>query len=411
MPRYVARQPILDRAEKVYGYGLLFRPGEREVWPADNGSACDASEYAPAFDGLEEITEGARAFVKCPRAALVGGGAGRLPRDSVVLEVPASLQPDEPVVAACRSLKDAGFMLALEDYNSVWHEPLATIVQIIKLDVTASADRARWLLMRKFQGRGMMFVANRVDTRAQFQAAAQQGFSHFQGQFYLRPQPHAGAEVTPTKMVYFRVLQLVTQPEIDVDELADTIKHDLALSYKLLRFLNSAWFAFRSQVKSIRHALLLLGEKEVRKWLGLISVAALGEGAPPILVSSALIRAAFCESLAPLVGAAKRQADYFFLGLLSSIDILMGRPMRAMLAELPIPPDVNAALLGEQNALWDALQTVLDFEQGNWEGFSNLVRKLGQQDETLCELYFKALRWSRELSKAQENKATAPASQ
>jgi EAL and modified HD-GYP domain-containing signal transduction protein len=245
-------------------------------------------------------------------------------------------------------------------------------------------------------------VADKVEKRAQYQAALQQGFTYFQGQFYSRPQPYSTADVTPTKLVYLLVLGAVTRPEIDVQEVANTIKHDLALSYKLLRFLNSARFAFHSQIKSIRHAVLLLGQNEIRKWIGLISVAALGEDGPPILVKVALVRAAFCESLAPLVGAPKRQADYFFLGLLSLIDVLMRRPMRVLLGELPIAPDVGDALAGEQNPLRDALHAVISYEQGNWEEFSQMAKKLALKEETLCNLYAQAIRWSRELTKEEK---------
>jgi EAL and modified HD-GYP domain-containing signal transduction protein len=207
-------------------------------------------------------------------------------------------------------------------------------------------------------------------------------------------------------LVYLLVLAAVTRPEFDVQEVANTIKHDLALSYKLLRFLNSARFAFHSQIKSIRHALLLLGQNEIRKWVGLISVAALGEGRPPILVSMALIRAAFCESVAPLVGAPKRQADYFFLGLLSSIDVLMRRPMRALLGEIPIASDVAAALMREQNPLHDVLRTVISYEEADWEEFSQMAKKLALKEEIFCNLYMQAIRWSRALT---EERRDSPA--
>ena len=144
----------------------------------------------------------------------------------------------------------------------------------------------------------------------------------------------------------------------------------------------------------------MLGQNEIRKWIGLISVSALGEGGPPIFVTLALVRAAFCEYLAPLVGAPKRQPDYFFLGLLSCIDVLMRRPMRVMLAELPIAPDVAAALLGEQNPLRDVLQAVISYEQGNWEECSELGKKLALKEETLSKIYMQALSWSRELAQA-----------
>jgi len=408
MHRFISRQPILDRFEKVYGYEILFRPGEVEIWPPVNGDRAgeNPSPGTSAFEGIDEITGGARAFIKCTRQALVGGHAAELPRDQVVLEIPASREPDEEVVAACRRLKDAGFLIALENFQGAWQEPLADLADIIKLDVTACTDRAQWLLIRKYRPRGTIFVADKVEKRTQFQAAVQQGFSYFQGQFFCRPQPFSTPEVTPTKLVYLMVLRAATRPEIDVQEVTDNIKHDLALSYKLLRFLNSARFAFRSQIKSIRHALLLLGQNEIRKWIGLISVAALGEGAPPILMTTALIRAAFCESLAPLVGTQKRQSDYFFLGLLSCIDVILGRPMRLVLAELPLAPDVSGALVGEQNLLRDVLQAVISYEQGNWEEFSQLAKRLALEEEALGELYLQALRWSGELFMEEKDKPT-----
>ncbi len=402
--RFITRLPILDRYERVYGYELLSRPGEEEFWPSmsDGQAAEGAPSTTPAFEGIDELTDDTRAFIKCTRQALISGQAAGLPRDRVVLEIRSARKLDEDVLAACRGLKDAGFLIALENLQGAWEEPLADLADIIKLDVTASSDRAQWLFMRKCRPRGTVFVADKVEKRAQYQAALQQGFTYFQGQFYSRPQPYSTADVTPTKLVYLLVLGAVTRPEIDVQEVANTIKHDLALSYKLLRFLNSARFAFHSQIKSIRHAVLLLGQNEIRKWIGLISVAALGEDGPPILVKVALIRAAFCESLAPLVGAPKRQADYFFLGLLSLIDVLMRRPMRVLLGELPIAPDVGDALAGEQSPLRDALHAVISYEQGNWEEFSQMAKKLALKEGTLCNLYAQAIRWSRELTKEEK---------
>jgi EAL and modified HD-GYP domain-containing signal transduction protein len=408
MHRFIARQPILDRFEGVYGYELLFRHREEEIWAQMKGGVRgeEASPGTPVLAGMEVVADGTRAFIQCPREAMIGGAAAALPPDQVVLEVLATGKPDEELVEACRGLKEAGYKIALENFQGAREDPLAELANIIKLDVTASADRTQWLLIRKFRPKGTIFLADKVENRAQFQAAVQQGYSYFQGRFFLKPQPYATAEVTPTKLVYLLVLAAVTRPEIDVQEVANTIKHDLALSYKLLRFLNSARFAFHSQIKSIRHALLLLGQNEIRKWIGLISVAALGEGGPPILVAMALIRGAFCEYLAPLVGEAKRQPDYFFLGLLSSIDVLLRRPMRVILAELPIAPDVSAALGGEQNSMRDVLQTVISYEQGNWEEFAGLAKKLALKEEKLSELYTQALQWSQELTHAGKEEPT-----
>jgi len=404
--RIVARQPILDRYEGVFAYEFRFPPGEGEIWPKTGEDQQEENPPAGAadFEVIDELTEGARAFMKCPRQTLISGIAKAWPRDRVILELSTDERPDEEIVGACRSLKDAGFLLALENYQEATQEPLAEVADIIRLDVSATTERAQWLLIRKYRPRGVMFVADNVEKRAQFQAAVRQGFTYFQGQFFTRPQPYSPSEVSPSKLVYLLVLGAVTRPDIDINEVARTIKHDLALSYNLLRFLNSARFAFHSRIKSIRHALLLLGQNEIRKWVGLISLAALGEGGPPLLVTMALIRGAFCESLAPLVKEPKRQSDYFFLGLLSSIDVLMRRPMRAILAELPVAPDVAAALLGEENPLRDVLRAVISYEQGNWEECSAMAGRLAIKEETLYQLYMQAIRWSHELTHNENGK-------
>ncbi len=402
MHRFIARQPILDRSERVYGYELLLRPGGEEFWPPMNGEPMGETipSGTSAFEEIDELIDGTRAFLKCPREVLLGGYAANWPRHQVVLEIGAAQEPDQEVVAACRKLKDAGYLIALEYLQGAPEDPLMEVANIIKLDVTALTDRAQWLLIRKYGPKGTMFVAEKVENRRQYQTAVQHGYSHFQGRFFLRPQPYSTSEVTPIKLVYLLVLSAVTRPEINVQEIANMIKHDLALSYKLLRFLNSARFAFHSQIKSIRHALLMLGQTELRKWIEMFSVTALGDGAPPILVSTALIRAAFCESLAPLVGASTRPPDYFLLGLLSCIDVLTGRPMSAVLAELPIASDVNAALVGEQNPLRDVLQTVIHYEQGNWKEFSQLAKKMALKEQKLSDLYRQALQWSRRVTQA-----------
>ena len=400
MHKFIARQPILDRSEKVYGYELNSRGGEDDLLPPLEGEAPavrPASGELPC-EGFDEFLDQSLAFIKCPPAALLDGRAARLPKDRVVLEIPVGRAPDEGVVVACRHLKAAGFTLALDNYQGGGDDPLAEMANLIKMDVSASADRVQWLLIRKLRAQGVAFVAQNLQKHAQFQNALQQGYNYFQGPFYCRPQPYSPSDVTPTKLVYLLVLRAVTRPEIDMQEVAEAIKHDLALSYKLLRFLNSARFAFHSRITSIRHALLMLGQNEIRKWIGLISLAALGEGGPPILVKMALVRAAFCEFLAPLVGASKRESDYFFLGLLSCIDVLLRRPMRVVLAELPMLPDVAAALVGEQNPLREVLHTVVSYEQGDWDECCKQAKKLALKEEALAGLHLRSLRWSRELN-------------
>jgi c-di-GMP-related signal transduction protein len=304
MAMFVARQPILDRAERVYGYDLRFRPGSESTWSTAGSAARENGNSLPnqQVDEFSAFIDGTQAFISYTPEAFMEDHPSELPRDKIVLGIPGIADPSPELVDACRRLKESGYTLALENFPPTGDSPLLEFAKVIRMDVTASADRAQWLLMRKLRPSGIIFIADKVDSRAQFQNAIQQGYSYFQRQFFLRPQANTGSDVTPTKLVYLLILGEVTRSEINIDEVARMIKHDLALSYKLLRLLNSARFAFHTQVKSIRHALLLLGEIELRKWIGLISVAAMGEGGPPLLVTMALVRAAFCESIAPPCG-------------------------------------------------------------------------------------------------------------
>src|ERR1017187_192596 len=132
MQRFIARHPILDRFERVYGYELLFRPGGSEFWPSMGGGAPTEDRLArtPDLTDFEEITEGARAFIKCPREALLAGDAAGFPPDRVVIEIPSFPEPDEKVIKACRELKEAGFTLALENFPTTGENPLSEMAQI-----------------------------------------------------------------------------------------------------------------------------------------------------------------------------------------------------------------------------------------------------------------------------------------
>ena len=399
MEKFIARQPILDRFERVYGYELLFRAADEpfcRMQDAAQASAAVISDSLMLY-GLNELTGCARAFVNCSRETLVKGHAALLPRERVVLEILETINPDDEVLAACKALKEGGYMLALDDFQGAGQEALVGLADIIKLDVLATTESDRQQIMRKYAPRGVKFVAEKVEKRAQFRTAIEQGYTYFQGYFFCKPEVLSARDIAPLKLVYFRLLQAVTKEQIHLGDVAETIKHDLSLSYKLLHFLNSALFMFRSPVTSVQQALLLLGENGIRKWVGLIALSTLAEGRPPILVSTALVRAAFCEMIAPLLGDARRASDYFFLGLLSNIDAILCRPMRAILAELPIAEDVSGALLGTPTRLHDVLETVTAYEHANWPGFSQLAQKHSLPEEVFAAMYLKSLRWCSEL--------------
>ena len=399
MQRFIARQPIFDRAENVCGYELLFRSADEafsRIADPDLASSVVISDSMVLY-GVNELTEGKRAFINCTREALVNGRAALMPPNRIVIEVLETVVPDTEVLTACRVLKSAGYVIALDDFQENRQAALVDLTDIIKIDVLATPEREAEEILRRYSAKGIQFLAEKVETREQFQRAIEQGYSAFQGYFFAKPRILMSRDIPPSKLLYFRILQAVTRPEMDVREVADSIKHDLGLSYKLLRFLNSAAFGFRTRIRSIRHAVALLGQAEMRKWISLVAIVSLGEDKPPILFETSLIRAAFCEFLAPRVGAISRQEDYFVLGLLSNIDAILNRPMKAALAELPIAEEVKKALLGTPNKFHDALQAVITYEQADWTKLALWANKLNVREDAFPELFLRAVYWCRQI--------------
>ena len=398
MKKFVARQPIFDPHQKVYAYELLFRSGMDNFFDASDPDQASTSVIVDSLllMGMEKLTGGDRAFINCTRNVLIKGYAALLPKDKVVVEILESVEPDDEVVGACLRLKRAGFMLALDDFIYEERlEPLLPLVDFVKIDFRETTEMDRRALVEKLSPRGIKMVAEKVETRSGLQQASEMGYTYFQGYFFSKPEIVVAQDIPGYKLNYLRVLQAVNQPEINLVELENIIKLEASLTYKLLRYLNSAFFGFRTEIRSIHHALALLGEEELKKWASLIAMAAMGADKPPELVVSVIVRAVFCESLAPRIGMMNRSNDLFLLGMMSLIDAVLDRPLPEILEKMPISHEVKEALLGVENRFRDVYETVIAYEAADWRSFAEKARKLNLDEETVPDLYLKSVEWAK----------------
>ncbi|MGE0684630.1 MAG: EAL and HDOD domain-containing protein, partial [Candidatus Binatia bacterium] len=195
---------------------------------------------------------------------------------------------------------------------------------------------------------------------------------------------------------YVNILRELQKADLDFRKLEELIKKELSLAYKLLRYINSAAFALRQKIDSIQRALMLLGEREVRRWLSLLAMAGMGKDKPEELVIQAIIRAKFCELLAPKAGMGQRAQDFFFLGLFSLIDAILERPLADALTGMPLADDIKASLLGKENFCRDLYECVLAYEQGAWERLPSLVSRIGVDEKETPALYAEAVQWTQQ---------------
>jgi c-di-GMP-related signal transduction protein len=395
--RYVARQPIVDRDEKVFGYELLFRDGLENAFTGDTDEASRATLDRSLLMGLDVLCDGRRAFVNLTRDTLLKGLVTLLPSETTVVEVLENVPPDPDVVAACRKLKEAGYMIALDDYvHDDARAPLAELADIIKVDMQLTTEQQRGELIQRHGPWRCRMLAEKIETQADFVRARDQGFVYFQGYFFRRPEMLKTRDMPANRLHYMRMLQEVSRPDLNADALEKLIKAEASVCYRLLRYLNSAVFGLKSEIHSVRHALSMLGEREVRRWVRLIAAVGAGQDKTSDLVLSALVRGRFGELLQPLV--AHGDSDLFLLGLLSLIDAMLEIPMADVLERVPLDAETKAVLQGQPSVLRPIYQLMLAHESAEWEAARELSLSLHLDAEEVAASYWRAQQWAREVS-------------
>lgn len=396
--RYVARQPIFDREERVFGYELLFRDRLENCFSGDADEASRATLDRSLVMGLDVLCDGQRAFVNCTRDTLIKGLVTLLPSTSTIVEILETVPSDPDVMGACQALKAQGYMIALDDYVAGDRRaPLAQMADIIKVDLQLTTDEQRGQLIKEFGPWRCRMLAEKVETQSQFAQVRDQGFVYFQGYFFRRPEMMGTHDIPANRLNYIRMLQEVSRPELDVPGLEKLIKEEASICYRLLRYLNSAAFGFKKEIHSVRHALSLLGERDVRRWVRLIAAVGAGQDKTSDLVLSALVRGRFCELLATKV--THGESDLFLMGLLSLIDAMLETPMEAVLEKIPLDAPTKSVLLGQPSVLRPVFQLMLAHESGEWEAAAALSQGLRLDADDVAACYWQAQQWARELSR------------
>jgi EAL and modified HD-GYP domain-containing signal transduction protein len=314
-----------------------------------------------------------------------------------VVEVLESVEPDDLVVAACQRLKEGGYQVALDDFTpNDPRERLAELADIIKVDVQETTHDDRVAMVKKYGPWRSRLLAEKVETREEFFACRNAGFVYFQGYFFKRPEIVTTHEIPVNRLNYVRMLQAVSKDDLDAREIENVIKSEASICYRLLRYLNSAMFAFSTEIHSIRHALSLLGEREIRRWVRLVATLSAGQNKSSELVTLALSRARFCELVSPKVPHG--ESDLFLMGLLSLIDVMLEVPMSTILENVPIDQETKSVLLGGASRLRPVYQLMLAQESGEWESSREIGGQLKLAENEVADAYWQAVQWAQQVS-------------
>lgn len=394
--RYIARQPILDREQNTHGYELLFRSGPENFFRCDDPdlATCDTIDLSLLL-GSSALTGGRPAFINCTRNVLLRDVITLLPRDRVVIEVLEDVPADRETIAACERLRHAGYLIALDDYiptpDTIRLLPYADMV---KVDFLATNPGLQAGIAAEMRRRGIRLLAEKVETREQFQFAKSLGYQYFQGYFFCKPQTLTMQDIPCSKLAYVHVLSIANHEHYKVDELEHAILQEPSLCYRLLRYLNSAAFGL-FPIRSIRHALSLLGQLEIQKWVSIVVAISVSAGRPCELISSALTRARSCEALAAISG--EDTCGAFMVGIMSLMDAILDRPMEVVISQLPLRVECKDALRGENNSLGKLLHLAISCERGAWGEISSIASVRGISEATILDIYQEASQWSSDI--------------
>jgi c-di-GMP-related signal transduction protein len=402
MDVFVARQPIFDRQRQVYAYGLLYRSEAcQNAFDGTDGVTATIQVIANTLlaIGLDNLLCSKKAFINFDRSLLLGGLHSVLPPEILVIEILASVEADAEVLAVCRRLREQGYAFALNDFvPDPRREPLARLAKLIKVDVLATSRADQERLLGTYQPLGIAMLAEKVETQEEFEWALGAGYDYFQGYFFARPATVRGRRIPAAKLTCLPLLAEVQRIEPDFARLRTLISGDVWLSYSLLLYVNSALFRHVTEIRSLDHAMEVLGVEGLRHWAVLAASPVIAKDKPGELVTLSVVRGRFCERVAALARIAPPNFG-FLMGLFSLLDGLTDLPIREALAKVHAAPAITGALTGTAppgDPYRDVYEMVCRYEAGDWEAVTALAATLDLKTSQIVESYAESTFWAQQ---------------
>ncbi|MCP5409208.1 MAG: HDOD domain-containing protein [Chromatiaceae bacterium] len=361
---FIGRQAIFDRRLRVFAYELLYREGNTSGAPSMDGDRATSRLMLNAFTemGLDRIAGDQRVFFNMTRSLLMDMPEFPFGRERLVLEILEDIEVNDEFVQRISVLRKEGYTLALDDFEfeDKWL-PLIPHIDILKVEVPALNWDKLPLQIEKVHRNGMLLLAEKVETEGEYRQLHELGFDLFQGYYFSKPNVVAGKRLSENQLITLKLLAKLNDPEATPKQLENLIVQDPGLVYKILRYLNSASLAMPRKIESIQQAIIYLGLQRLRGWASLIAISRV-EDQPEELFTIALVRAHMCAKLTA-ISEGKVNEGAFTVGLLSVLDLLMGKPMTKILERIPLSDSVKQALLYHAGTAGRALLCARSFEQ------------------------------------------------
>ncbi|MGN7477918.1 EAL and HDOD domain-containing protein [Solibacillus silvestris] len=407
MEVFIGRQPIFNIQEEIVAYELLYRNNNVNNFPQVDSDTATIDLLINSFlsIGIQEVTYGKPSFINFTENLIMQGALDFLDPGQVVIELLENIPITQGLIEQLKILKNKGFKLALDDFvmdeKVLIYDELFSQIDYIKIDflLTTAADRLEIENKIKARFPHIKLLAEKVESREQYEIAKQAGYSLFQGYFFEEPQILTATDIPANLFQYFQIISLLQDDETNIDLLAENIEREISLSYRLLKLINDSTKRTNTKVRSIKQAILLIGLMELRKWVYLLAMRESdGRKNDDIfkeLMYASLFRAKVCEK------CARRNykgnfSEYFLVGLFSLIDSLLKRPMNTIVSQLPLSENILETITGENTELTPYLQFSIALNKLDWGNITPLAAELNIPNDEILLMYKEVRIWVEE---------------
>ena len=401
-PFFIARQPVFNTDESIWGYELLFRAAlEHDTARITNGQSATSQVIIDGYSAIKStVSDEHKILINYPRTMILTGAPLLLPKEHCIVEILETVKPEKKILSALEHIKSRGYTLALDDFvGEPGFEPFLEIADIVKVDVLGMSQEKIEQVYGELGKYDFKILAEKVEDQGVFDFTKSLGFDLFQGFFFARPVIIPGRKLTTNQATKIHLLKELFSSEYEVSKISTIITTDVSLSYRLLKYINSASFGFRHKVKSINQAITLLGRDQLSRWLKVIIMSDLNTSPKgKELAYMSVLRGRFLE----LLSQKGKHGPYpsetmFMLGLFSLLDAMLGIPMNSLLEDLPLDQELKEALAGETNDATPWVSLLSAYDLANWSEVSNYIKDLNFPPGLLTTTRTEAMTWAKQL--------------
>ncbi|MCM3723027.1 EAL and HDOD domain-containing protein [Solibacillus isronensis] len=404
MEVFVGRQPIFNKHEKIVAYELLYRNNYTNQFPNIDADKATVELIINSFlsIGIKEIANGKPLFINFTENLIMQESLDIIEEEQIVIEILEDIPITIALIERLKQLKNAGNKIALDDFvmnkEVLIYDELFRYIDYIKIDFLHTDENERVEIENtiKMKFPHIKLLAEKVETREQYEMAKESGYFLFQGYFFEKPQILTATDIPANLFQYFQIISLLRDDEANIDVLANNIEREISLSYRLLKLINGSSRRSKTKVRSIKQAILLLGLTELRRWIYLLAMRESdvnrNKDVFQELMYASLFRAKVCEKIARL-NYKKNFSEYFLVGLFSLIDSLLKRPMSAIVTQLPLSETILETISGEHTEMTPYLQFATALSKLDWEGIIPLSRQLNIPVDGLLPMYEEVTVW------------------